>query len=501
MNKSLIFTFFAFILCLGARAQQDTFTADHLPSIERDEDLGGQGGMLVYSPHDDIVVSIQPTTSAIRVGRPTRTDNGLYEYEVKVDIAQTTDIVFNFSRKGSALKASLKKNLRRNHWFACRVEAVATPIQCVEQTGTNKFSGKDGVAIVEFSSSLSNLSIRPSDKLKCSVKSEPSTSDASITITRISIDGNAFKKAKDEEKATAEEFRKLDTQLTQPDYKGTDEEWDRLDKLKAQSEEQAALVAQMRWIEVSTPSSNTLSIDILDLGTKERRAYAIEAIGETFEMLLNTARKYWEDYASHHAFAYYDAAVTAYDKVRDHPDCPWDLRDQINMERDTLGSIRRCFYMAEEAGRRADAAEANQGFESADVYKYLAGRARNLDKICAYHPEIEGVEDMCKEAWNKLKKHPNAKETVRTKVTKSRQVVTGTVTMSNGESPKRNVYVSLTQDVSKKDARKNAKLVGTVKEDGSFSVIIPDGYDYIYVSGEQDAHRITPGMGPLNINF
>ena len=503
IRRFLLLTIALCLWVIGLKAQNSSFTVSSM-NIERDENLGGLGGLLVYSPHADIVVGVKPSICTAQIGGAVKKD-GIYEYKIKVDISQVNDVTFTFSRKGSALQTELKRKLKKDHWSSCRVEEVANPIHCVDQTGRNFFSGKDGVAIVEFSSPISDLTVKPSDNLKCTVTKQPSATDASVTIIRVNIDGEALKKAKDEALIVAKEFSDLDSLLTLTDYKGTDDDWNRDEKLKEKSDQLTSLLEEMCVIQVFAPGSDVLYIDISDLGPKERRAFAVVPLHESYESLLANARKFLKEYSSHTESSYYDAARTAYDKVLEHADCPVDQREALRCERDTMASIRKYTYFVEETDRRAKKAEVEQGFESDEVFKNLSGEYKFINRLIAYHPEIEGLAAMSTNLWNRISKHPKAKEMVKETMTIQRQVVSGRVTLGNKNDFRPlnslHVNVSMQQDVGKKDARQNSKQIGNVAADGTFSVIMPDGYHYLFIDGEKKAHHITPDTTTIDIEL
>ena len=107
--------------------------------------------------------------------------------------------------------------------------------------------------------------------------------------------------------------------------------------------------------------------------------------------------------------------------------------------------------------------------------------------------------------WNRISKHPKAKEMVKETMTIQRQVVSGRVTLGNKNDFRPlnslHVNVSMQQDVGKKDARQNSKQIGNVAADGTFSVIMPDGYHYLFIDGEKKAHHITPDTTTIDIEL
>ncbi len=496
--------------CMGAAAQDQYFKAVSQPPLERDDSgLGGMGGMLVFSPHDDLIVSVEPIDCHAQVTRPRKGGEGMYCYEVRADLAKRSDARFIFSRQGKALQTELKQPLRKNHWHACRVEEVANPIDYKDQTGRNTFSGEEDLMLIEFSSTIQGLTIKPSSKLKCTVDAHPQESDASVTITSVRIDSKKLREAKEAAANAEKELAELDKQLQElskaGNEKAVDELGDRIDQQEEKKDQLEGAYREMCQIEVSAPGSNVMYIDISEIGYKERRAFLVMALTESYESLLAHAKKFMAEYASHTESSYYDAARTAYDKVLEHADCPIDKREEIRCERDTMASIRKYTYFVEETERRAQKAEAEQGFGSDEVFKNLSGEYKFIERLIAYHPEMEGLTEMKTRVWNRLSKHPKSQETVYETVTVQRQVITGKVTMKNQFDTRPlnslHVNVSMQSDVGKKEARLNAKMVGNVAADGTFSITMPDDYHYIFIDGEKKAHHITPEMTTIQIEL
>ena len=83
--------------------------------------------------------------------------------------------------------------------------------------------------------------------------------------------------------------------------------------------------------------------------------------------------------------------------------------------------------------------------------------------------------------------------------TVQRQKVSGMVSFADPDDAepfsKLRIYASPTEKVDPSRSRQ----VGTVKADGSFSVVIPDYMAYLYVSGEKKGHWIGDGRTVLDI--
>ncbi|MBR1682265.1 MAG: hypothetical protein IJ767_01720 [Bacteroidaceae bacterium] len=235
-----------------------------------------------------------------------------------------------------------------------------------------------------------------------------------------------------------------------------------------------------------------------------KNVYRIEldvpTIATTFEELIDIAREYSRNYREHTESSYYLAAVTAYDQAIGHNDCPQAERDAIYQERNRLAAIRKTAYFRERSDTLARKAEAEKGFESDDVYKYLSGEYKFISKLVEEYPEVGGFKPIQDEVHGRLVQHPKASDIVRQEVTVQRQQVTGHVSFKNEYEAipfnSLSVYASPTAKID----RKNCRLIGRVRSDGTFTIVVPDDMKYIFVDGEKkQAHYVSPKDTDIHI--
>lgn len=228
----------------------------------------------------------------------------------------------------------------------------------------------------------------------------------------------------------------------------------------------------------------------------------VPTLATSFEELIEIAREYSRSYRDHTESSYYLAAVTAYDQAIGHNDCPQNERDAIYEERNRMAAIRKTAYFRERTDTLARKAEAEKGFESDEVYKYLGGEFKFISKLVEEHPEVSGFKPIKEEVYQRLLKHPKATESLREEVTVQRQQITGIVSIENDHFPiplsSLNVYASPTEKID----RKNCRLIGRVKADGTFTIVVPDDMKYIFVDGEKkNAHHIYPNDTKVYISI
>lgn len=226
----------------------------------------------------------------------------------------------------------------------------------------------------------------------------------------------------------------------------------------------------------------------------------VPTIATTFEELIDIAREYQKNYPSHTESSYFLAAVTAYDQAIAHNDCPQAERDAIYEERNHLAGIRKMTFFREKADTLVNKAEAEHGFSSAETYKVLSGEYNIANKLVSQYPEIEGFKEIKQQVHDRLVKHPMAQETVTDTITRKRQQITGHVSFKNEYAAvpfnTLSVYASPTSKINPHQS----ELIGKVKADGTFQIVVPDDMKYIYVDGEKKgAHYISPDMETIHI--
>jgi len=226
----------------------------------------------------------------------------------------------------------------------------------------------------------------------------------------------------------------------------------------------------------------------------------VPTIATTYEELIDIAREYSRDYRDHTESSYYLAAITAYDQAIGHNDCPQTERDNIFEERNRLAAIRKLTYFREKADTLVHEAEAKHGFTSEETYKVLSGEYNIANKLVSQYPEIEGFKKIQQQVHDRLVQHPMAQEIVTTTVTKQRQQITGRVSFKNEYAAVPFNSLSIYASPTGKINPRQSELIGKVKADGTFQIVIPDDMKYIYVDGEKkDAHYISPDMETINI--
>ena len=218
----------------------------------------------------------------------------------------------------------------------------------------------------------------------------------------------------------------------------------------------------------------------------------------TFDELLSNAREYFDNYRQHYDYKYFDAANVAYDQAIAHDDCPFNLRDQLRLEKDTIAFLRKYTLYREKADTLARKAEAEKGFANEETYKALVGEHRFLGMLIKAHPDMSRFKEIDASIQARIQQHPSAKKTVTEEVVKQRQRVKGRVIIDNQYLTIKLNTISIYASpyyIIKKDDRARLKLLGKADAEGNFNVVMPEDMDYIITSAElqrkSEAHRVT----------
>lgn len=218
----------------------------------------------------------------------------------------------------------------------------------------------------------------------------------------------------------------------------------------------------------------------------------------SFEELLEDARYYILNYRNNFKSSYYDAALNAYKKAIEHNDCPFELREPLRLENDTLAYLHKYTLYHEKADTLVRKNESEKGFASEEVWKWLLADHKFLDLLIQEHPEMDYFKTLDNQVQNRISAHPNAKKQVQEIVTLQAQRIKGTVRIDNKylDIPLNSISVYASPySTIKKDDRKQLRLIGQVDANGQFNVIIPHGMHYIILDQEMkktsEAHYIS----------
>lgn len=282
-------------------------------------------------------------------------------------------------------------------------------------------------------------------------------------------------------------------------------------RLKAMKKEMAAMeqgdsdneTLKEQWQKYSTltlrgAGIKPLTFSCADIAVKQKRRYAVVALTETFEDLLAHARSLRDAIPQHIDNGHYDATRIAYDKAIEHKDAPPAELESLRAERNAVAELRKLIWLMWRAGELADKNGREQGEQSEAVYKNLLAQYNVTCKLIKEHPEIQGVAAVRDAAHERLMKHPMSKIVKTETVTHKRQIISGKVVKGNSfylTIPGLKVYaVNVPGKIKGGNIKKE---IGRIKDDGTFSIVLPEPTNYIYIEGEKVSRRIDASTGNM----
>ncbi|MBQ7511419.1 MAG: hypothetical protein IJU11_01590 [Prevotella sp.] len=502
-------------MALTALAQSTAVNVTEQKPAKSDASLGTTSVAVFLSKNNNLVISTNDPND--RVGLAQRQANGQYQTEVTCDMSKGggSKRTYTVVIKNTSLQTRVDKVMQAGKRFTFLVEEAEHMLTFWwPETKNVAYTGQaQGKSCVEFQApaDLQNLTVKYSDNM--GARQLPTRSERGMAIVGLEIDCKTLKQTMTDKLRLEGEIAQLQQQFDQlhatNDANAGKEGYD-IEAGEKKEEELTARIEELQgkvpniYIILTGKSCNQVPLSEERIRQLQEATYKLtvgvnDAMAHEpgFEDLLSQAREYYRTYPSHGEYNFYDAARIAYNKTLDC--APDDQKDAIRAELDTLLSIRRNIYLIDKAEEKAQGFEKEKGFTDPDVYKYLAGAVRFCDRILTYHPEITPIHTTKQRIMARVSQHPSSKTQVTETVTRQRQAITGTVSFKNQYRAipfaEMRVYATTTAKI----ANGKSHVIGKVNADGTFSVIKPDGKDYIYVSGEKDNAHYIGGTSHIDI--
>ena len=214
----------------------------------------------------------------------------------------------------------------------------------------------------------------------------------------------------------------------------------------------------------------------------------------SYEELLDIAKGYSRDYASKNQSAYFATAADAYEAVREHKDCPIELKDTYQIEANKFKKIRNYTNAIEQADDRWRKVAKSEGFDSQNVWKYLNFERKRLGMITSEFPEVTYYQTLKNEIEAEYQKHPMSTVTY--------PVISGTVTKGEGwfmPVDGTRIY-ALNYEAKELGDIKNMEPVGIV-QNGRYSITLRKRCSYLFFAGEKKSHYIDYETQTLNVEL
>ncbi len=245
---------------------------------------------------------------------------------------------------------------------------------------------------------------------------------------------------------------------------------------------------------ISSPDFSSVQIEQKELvGRTSYIFMVVRATDETYEDVLAIAQNKEAGYEKEHTSAYFASVADAYEKASKHLQCPIDKKDAHQIQANKFKKIRNHTNAINQADERWRKLADEEGFESANVWKYLNFERKRLHTLIDEFPEMEYYKKLMREIDYKYGQHPSS--------IVEYPVISGTVTAGEGwifpvdvDIYASNIYISKIKDVKKY----NLKKVGTV-QGGKYSIKMREDFKYLYFQGEGCSHSVEHKTQTLDV--
>ena len=322
--KRIIGILFLMLVCLQVQAQSNI---SHSRDAERDrfENLNGNKGILLLSKYNNLRIrATNAKVSIIKDGK--QNVDGFYEYIVIVGVEDTPNPHIEVHQMGSAYTTDFVASLKQTDYLnAYRIEVVPNPIQIdkEERTGAHMNALE---AELEFRTTIQDLQI------DCN-------SNLNAVVTRKNVDDQLIisvvfpiKVVKEAEKVLKDIHKKLE--ISANDFSEmSKEEIDQqimyekeLDKKKTEAETYFQLLSDIR---IYADSTNILSVNISDMGPREKRYYVVMPLVVIKKEYATESSAFMSEGRELYGMRKYKEARTAFQSALEAKDMEPDMRPNI----------------------------------------------------------------------------------------------------------------------------------------------------------------------------
>lgn len=221
----------------------------------------------------------------------------------------------------------------------------------------------------------------------------------------------------------------------------------------------------------------------------------------TFAETKAIADKYLAEYASQSESSYFEAASNAIDEVLAHKDCPLEIRDSLLRQQYKMQYIRKYSYFMDKALKMKDDVVKKNGYEHADVLKWLVAERKFCYNIVEKYPEMTHYTSLLTILDDEVNRHPLSQVAVQTTVYHEYQVITGKVTKDEsfiGSVAGVEIYGTDMADGTMRKT-KDMTLLGKVGSNGTYRITLKNPYHYLYFYGEKSSRPITSETKTLDV--
>lgn len=275
MMKRILTLFTVLTVMQSAFAQSAYISYRPFEQGERIADLQGNGGILIVSKRNDLVITVVNAPESKTSAAQQRPD-GLFEYEVVVDKNKVKEAKIEVNRRGDIDRLDWVVSIKADYFRAYLIEETAKPIRMENQTAANDAILDASLAQVEFQTTIPDLVVDCQELVNrgAIVKKDKKKGDNSIIITSVTIPIKILDTARQKWETARNEHQTLYNKLVNSSNAPANE-WERLDVLKAEEDKAEEEYKKLTLMNVYATGTNQLPVDISSLKPRSKMVYGV----------------------------------------------------------------------------------------------------------------------------------------------------------------------------------------------------------------------------------
>ncbi len=390
--KSLFIMLMLLVLSFPTYAQQYISYSEY-PEGDGFADLDGDRGMLIFSRFNDLVLMM---TNVKKSGQQPvihyngKGMDGMYSYEVIIDVNDTPLPNIAVSRRGSVYKTNIipKKNLKENYFIAYKVDEVDKPIRYDEQTSSTSVVLDEEKAAVELTSPMKDLRIEVDSELMATISKEPNKADPNIMIYNIEIPIKNYLRIAaliDTLTAKCNEYNKLVDKAFDEGIKVSEEKEKEGNMYIKQLEETKYLWSKVNNIRVYGQGTNSVLLNIEKMAPRVKRCYAILPLVVEKEVFVTECSRFMSEGAKLFSLRKYKEAKAAYTSALNASDLVKDMKPAIEESITLCDTCEMCDKVAGGSIMKILTMKKDGTATQSEVVKYATAALDFLERLNKYN--------------------------------------------------------------------------------------------------------------------
>lgn len=373
----------ALTLALPVAAQNAYISAE--PRVEEngpEESLDGKGGVLIITEHTDLIINVTNATMHYDVRYNNKRPDGLHEYIVELNLADTHYPKLEIRRRGNIYTTEITPTVKDpNQLVAYRLVEVANPIRYEDVKRPNDTSLSKTESVVEITTSIPGLKVDYSPRLGATCNREVDKKDGSVTI-KLVIPFKVIDEARSSVAKLDSLYKVCDANLS------TEDDFKTLDSLQSEKTNAEQLYAELINLQVYAEGTNRLALPGMDaLGPYEKKCYGVLPLTIEKEVFVTEYSSFMSQAADLFGQRKYKDARVAYVNALGAKDIPTNMRATVQM---SLAQCDSCILYDNHAGgclSKIVELKKSGNASQDEVAKYASAAIDFLNILKGYNPD------------------------------------------------------------------------------------------------------------------